>query len=129
MISKIKVLLVGLLLASSAFAGVVDKKAALGGFDGFVERMGAGTRELGRGNTGSADTASMPAAYWNPAILGFRENFNYTLNACFNFFFFSCVKINVKRCVSCNNFSCCTDNFPALIANSYTSYKFKFKSV
>jgi hypothetical protein len=81
MISKIKVLLVGLLLASSAFAGVVDKKAALGGFDGFVERMGAGTRELGRGNTGSADTASMPAAYWNPAILGFRENFNYTLNA------------------------------------------------
>jgi hypothetical protein len=69
------------LLASSAFAGVVDKKAALGGFDGFVERMGAGTRELGRGNTGSADTASMPAAYWNPAILGFRENFNYTLNA------------------------------------------------
>ncbi len=81
MISKIRVLLVGLLLASSAFAGVVDKKAALGGFDGFVERMGAGTRELGRGNTGSADTASMPAAYWNPAILGFRENFNYTLNA------------------------------------------------
>ena len=81
MISKIKVLLVGLLLASSAFAGGVDKKAALGGFDGFVDRMGAGTRELGRGNTGSADTASMPAAYWNPAILGFRENFNYTLNA------------------------------------------------
>ena len=68
-------------LAVSAFAGVVDKKAALGGFDGFVERMGAGTRELGRGNTGSADTAAMPGAYWNPAILGFRQNFNYTLNA------------------------------------------------
>ena len=45
------------LFASSAVAGVVDKKAALGGYDGFVERMGAGTRELGRGNTGSADTA------------------------------------------------------------------------
>ena len=67
-----------LLLTASAFAG---KKATLGGFDGFVERMGAGTRELGRGNTGSADTASMPAAYWNPAILGFRENFVYNLNA------------------------------------------------
>ncbi|SHM39403.1 hypothetical protein SAMN05720472_1216 [Fibrobacter sp. UWR3] len=80
-ISFLHALLVGLLLASSAFAGVVDKKAALGGFDGFVERMGAGTRELGRGNTGSADTASMPGAYWNPAILGFRQNFNYTLNA------------------------------------------------
>lgn len=69
------------LFASSAVAGVVDKKAALGGYDGFVERMGAGTRELGRGNTGSADTSAMPGAYWNPAILGFRQNFNYTLNA------------------------------------------------
>ncbi len=66
--------------ATAALAGVVDKKAALGGFDGFVERMGAGTRELGRGNTGSADTSAMPGAYWNPAILGFRQNFNYTLN-------------------------------------------------
>lgn len=68
-------------LVCMAQAGVATKKAALGGFDGFVERMGAGTRELGRGNTGSADTASLPAAYWNPAILGFRQNFNYTLNA------------------------------------------------
>ncbi len=67
-----------LLLTTSAFAG---KKATLGSFDGFVERMGAGTRELGRGNTGSADTASMPAAYWNPAILGFREHLSYNLNA------------------------------------------------
>ena len=70
-----------LIFVCFAQAGVVDKKAALGGFDGFVERMGAGTRELGRGNTGSADTASMPGAYWNPAILGFRQNFSYTLNA------------------------------------------------
>ena len=65
-------------LASSAVAG---KRATLGSFDGFVERMGAGTRELGRGNTGSADTASMPAAYWNPAILGFRQDFGYSLSA------------------------------------------------
>ena len=75
---KIRSILVIALLASSAFAG---KKATLGSFDGFVERMGAGTRELGRGNTGSADTASMPAAYWNPAILGFREHLSYNLNA------------------------------------------------
>ena len=70
-----------LLFSTIAFAGVAEKKAALGGFDGFVERMGAGTRELGRGNTGSADTSSMPGAFWNPAILGFRQNFSYTLNA------------------------------------------------
>lgn len=56
------------------------KKASLGSFDGFVERMGAGARELGRGNTGTADTASMPAAYWNPAILGFRENLNISIS-------------------------------------------------
>ncbi|MCL4103280.1 hypothetical protein MMG03_002895 [Fibrobacter succinogenes] len=76
--SWLLVLLLCVFCAMPAFAG---KKATLGSFDGFVERMGAGTRELGRGNTGSADTASMPAAYWNPAILGFRENFNYNLNA------------------------------------------------
>ena len=69
-----------LIFSTMAAAGVVEKKAALGGFDGFVERMGAGTRELGRGNTGSADTSAMPGAYWNPAILGFRQNLSYTLN-------------------------------------------------
>lgn len=73
----------GLVALVLCFAGpaFAKQKATLGSFDGFVERMAAGTRELGRGNTGSADTASMPAAYWNPAILGFRENFAYTLNA------------------------------------------------
>ena len=67
-------------VASSVFAGPFTKKSELGGFDGFVERMGGSVRELGRGNTGSADTASMPAAYWNPALLGFRENLGVTIN-------------------------------------------------
>ena len=70
-----------LALAAASQVYAIERKATLGGFDGFVERMGAGTREMGRGNTGSADTASMPGAYWNPAILGFRENLTYTLNA------------------------------------------------
>ncbi|MBO7412118.1 MAG: hypothetical protein J6U20_00420 [Fibrobacter sp.] len=70
-----------LALAAASQVYAIERKAALGGFDGFVERMGAGTREMGRGNTGSADTASMPGAYWNPGILGFRQNTNYTLNA------------------------------------------------
>ena len=67
-------------IATSVFAGPFTKKSELGGFDGFVERMGGSVRELGRGNTGSADTASMPAAYWNPALLGFRENLGVTIN-------------------------------------------------
>ena len=71
---------IALALAAATQVYAIERKATLGGFDGFVERMGAGTREMGRGNTGSADTASMPGAYWNPAILGFRQNFNYTLN-------------------------------------------------
>ena len=65
---------------SSAMAIGFTKKSELGGFDGFVERMGAGVRELGRGNTGTADTATMPAAYWNSALLGFRENIGITVN-------------------------------------------------
>lgn len=78
---KLKFLFAALSLAVAAQANVIERKATLGSFDGFVERMGAGTREMGRGNTGTADTASMPGAFWNPAILGFRENLNYTLNA------------------------------------------------
>jgi hypothetical protein len=73
---QIFVLLI-LFLSTLVFAG---KKASLGGFDGFVERMGAATRELSRGNTGSADTSAMPGAYWNPGILGFRGGLSYTLH-------------------------------------------------
>ena len=40
-----------LMACASVFA---DKKAALGGMDGFVERMATGGRELGRGNIGAA---------------------------------------------------------------------------
>lgn len=79
--SLCKMLAAGLLSALCAMpVFAFEKKATLGGFDGFVERMGAGARELGRGNTGSADTASTPGAYWNPAILGFRENLNVTIS-------------------------------------------------
>ena len=35
--------------------------------------MGAGVRELGRGNTGTALLDASPAAYWNPALLPFRR--------------------------------------------------------
>ena len=64
-----KIALFCLLLVAFVYA---DKKAMLGSFDGFVERMGASAHELGRGNTGSADTSAQPGAYWNPALLSFR---------------------------------------------------------
>lgn len=71
-------LLLLLVFAVSSFA---EKKSRLGGYDGFVDRMGASARELGRANTGSADTSAMPGAYWNPAILAFRSNLAYSLHA------------------------------------------------
>ncbi|MBP5246396.1 MAG: hypothetical protein J6Z31_00840 [Fibrobacter sp.] len=74
---KLYVLLV-LILCTVSFA---SKKAALGGMDGFVERMGTGGRELGRGNTGAADTSAMPAAYFNPGLLAFRNGVGYALAA------------------------------------------------
>ncbi len=70
----------GSLLFLAALAAHADKQATLGGADGFVERMGAGARELGRGNTGSADTAAMPGSYWNPGLLGFRRSLSLSLH-------------------------------------------------
>lgn len=70
-----------LLCALSFGISLAHKKASLGAFDGFVDRMGTGAHELSRGNTGSADTAALPGAYWNPAILAFKNHFHYSLHA------------------------------------------------
>lgn len=59
-------LAVALAGASFAHAGEI-----LGGYEGWLDRMGAGVRELGRGNTGTALQDAAPASYWNPAILPF----------------------------------------------------------
>ncbi len=45
----------------------------LAGHEGWVDRMGAGVLELGRGNTGTAFIDATPAAYWNPAVLPFQR--------------------------------------------------------
>jgi hypothetical protein len=54
--------------ASTVFAA---EKEILGGHEGWLDRMGAGVRELGRGNTGTALADASPAAFWNPALLPF----------------------------------------------------------
>lgn len=48
----------------------------LGAHEGWLDRMGAGVRELGRGNTGTALADAAPAAYWNPALLPFHRRSN-----------------------------------------------------
>jgi hypothetical protein len=57
-------------LALPSFAA---EKEILGGHEGWLDRMGAGVRELGRGNTGTALADAAPAAYWNPALLPFHR--------------------------------------------------------
>ncbi len=59
-----------LLVSVSAFA---SDRAVLGGYEGWLDRMGAGVRELGRGNTGTAMQDAAPAAFWNPALLPFHR--------------------------------------------------------
>ncbi len=48
-------------------------REVLGGHEGWLDRMGAGVRELGRGNTGTALADAAPGAYWNPALLPFHR--------------------------------------------------------
>lgn len=59
-------------LALCACALATDPEI-LGGHEGWLDRMGGGIRELGMGNTGTANEEAMPAAYWNPAILPFNR--------------------------------------------------------
>jgi hypothetical protein len=54
-----------------AITAPAAEKEILGGHEGWLDRMGAGVRELGRGNTGTALADAAPAAFWNPALLPF----------------------------------------------------------
>ena len=62
-----------LCLAFAASAHSQTSPEILGGHEGWLDRMGGGIRELGMGNTGSANEEAMPAAFWNPAILPFNR--------------------------------------------------------
>lgn len=69
------------LLLSAPLWSYGNWRAQLGGMDGFVERMGAGVRSLGMGNTSGADVDAGYSAFWNPAILaqnrGIRADFSF----------------------------------------------------
>jgi hypothetical protein len=58
---------------TSVAASSAAEKEILGGHEGWLDRMGAGVRELGRGNTGTALSDAAPASYWNPALLPFHR--------------------------------------------------------
>jgi len=67
-----------LLLQTLVFA---EKQAALGSMDAVAERMGAGSRELAKGNAAVADTSAFSAAYWNPGMLAFKRDLGVALHA------------------------------------------------
>lgn len=63
--------LLALLLAAGAARATSPE--ILGGHEGWLDRMGGGIRELGMGNTGTANEEAMPGAFWNPAVLPFNR--------------------------------------------------------
>ncbi|MDR2580238.1 MAG: hypothetical protein LBC85_04510 [Fibromonadaceae bacterium] len=73
-----KVLILVLALISLSFA---DDNNFFGPIDGIAERMGAGSRELAKGNAAVADSAAFAAAYWNPGMLAFKRDLSVMLNA------------------------------------------------
>ncbi len=70
-----------LFLLAVAAAAQATQDEILGGHEGWLDRMGAGIRELGRGNTGTALLDAAPAAYWNPALLPFDRETQVGLGA------------------------------------------------
>ena len=66
------------ILPLSSFAATGE---VLGGHEGWLDRMGAGVRELGRGNTGTALEGASPAAFWNPALLPFIRTSEASMGA------------------------------------------------
>ena len=70
-----------LLLFAFPLASFAANGEVLGGHEGWLDRMGAGVRELGRGNTGTALEGANPAAYWNPALLAFMRKSEFGMGA------------------------------------------------
>ena len=64
-------LLIIILLLSFSFA---KEEYVFGSLDASPERMGAGSRELAKGNAAVADTGTFIATYWNPGMLAFKRN-------------------------------------------------------
>ncbi len=60
---------VGLILFTAGLVQATSPEV-LGAHEGWLDRMGAGMRELGRGNTGTLLEDGSAAAYWNPALIG-----------------------------------------------------------
>jgi hypothetical protein len=60
--------MVWLVLILLIFANPFAEDRILGGYAGWVERMGSGPREAARGNTSVSDIQAMPSAWSNPAV-------------------------------------------------------------
>jgi len=70
-----------ILILIMTFFAHAEKQASLGSMDAVAERMGAGSRELAKGNAAAADTSTFSAAYWNPGMLAFKRNLAIALHA------------------------------------------------
>jgi hypothetical protein len=75
---NIAIFVFGALLTGNAYA---TSEEVLGAHEGWLDRMGAGIRELGRGNTGSLLEDGSAASYWNPALLGLSRRTQVAVGA------------------------------------------------
>jgi hypothetical protein len=72
----IKPSLLIILIYASVF---LSAHASIGSYSNFVDRMGAGVREMSLGNAASADFASANPAYWNPALPALQRSTTISL--------------------------------------------------
>jgi len=69
------------LLLAASFLCAEEELTDIGSISAFVERMGAGSRELSMGNAMLADSSAFFAAYWNPGILAFKRDLSLGFQA------------------------------------------------
>jgi hypothetical protein len=74
-------LLASLLLAIAISRTHATSPEVLGAHEGWLDRMGTGIRELGRGNTGTLIEESSAASYWNPALIGLPKRTQIAMGA------------------------------------------------
>ena len=70
-----------ILILIMTFFAHAEKQASLGSMDAVAERMGAGSRELAKGNATAADTSTFSVAYWNPGMLAFKRDLAIAIHA------------------------------------------------
>jgi hypothetical protein len=69
-----------IILMIGCYAIFAEKQTSISSMDAIAERIGAGSRELAKGNAAVADSSAFLAAYWNPGMLAFKRDLSIALH-------------------------------------------------